>query len=352
MFNLFYNNNTIRYPSYINKEWDNIRFKYTVTYNKVQEYYFNRISPVPNDHILNRILNRLITLLPDDITDEILIASYIDTVKEGVNRSFKVASIASKGAVLNSGLYKGSQDILVYTEFDTPLGISDMWETLTPVKFIYHNDNTISLVPPDSRVESKRLYIYYIDYKLLYIQYSHWCKYRGDNSKDTGLFISQYVLPNMLPSLVDIGLINRYIGTYYNKKIDSSFKSPIDMFDYSGKINKLIASDIKKLKDKRITYIELLYNIPTIYGGTVYSTLFLNDYLYNNNNKFVLYVSRLPIIRFMLDLLGKNGIESNSALLSILQTEIILLENSKVLDVLPDDLKVDVMDMLDDIEFM
>jgi len=165
--------------------------------------------------------------------------------------------------------------------------------------------------------------------------------------------LNQIVLPLLIPSIIDMSIINRYIYTYNNIIIPKDNDSTlIHVNNYESVISKLIVTDLKNLADKNINYIELLSNMSVMFKSSMYQRLKLIDYLYSNNNKHILWLSRIDIIEFIFSLLGDNGVTSNSLYVTMLQNEISMLSNSKVLDHLPTELQTHVYTKIDSIDLM
>lgn len=350
MFSLFYNKPTIRYSSYINRTWLNIQEQYNQSYQLFLVKSYLSVKVVSNEYILNKLLKHLIHILPNESLDSITIMSYLDIHTNDICRRYGIVNISSKGRIHSKGIYSDNNELFISTSLNISENFEDNWKTTPTIELIHHPNTNLTISHPlDNKQDG--LYMYYIDFKLFYLQYRLWSK--GRDNIDTRIFLNQIVLPLLIPSIIDMSIINRYIYTYNNIIIPKDNDSTlIHVNNYESVISKLIVTDLKNLADKNINYIELLSNMSVMFKSSMYQRLKLIDYLYSNNNKHILWLSRIDIIEFIFSLLGDNGVTSNSLYVTMLQNEISMLSNSKVLDHLPTELQTHVYTKIDSIDLM
>ena len=134
---------------------------------------------------------------------------------------------------------------------------------------------------------------------------------------------TRYVLPNMLYSHIDICIVNRFYNLVYNRSnVDQEIsKHPMVVIDYSRRVDNVLKQLIKYLDNKTLTYTGYLKLIPSIYNEDAQEALLVPDHVKTRQNWWAFYLSRLDIMKMLIDLGDQQGIARNGELIARLKVD-------------------------------
>jgi len=334
MYSLFTVIPELHHGKQIPPVFDVIRSMYVSNIDNIVNYYQNSTFTAKSNHILAKILNDASIPLDYDLEKYISIAYNRSPY---IAKLHKLTSDITKGEIVMNNFYSNSKEILLYVEsyidFDT---IND-WRKLRPVNVLKHPYNDLDLSIPDGNntVTYDELSVITIDIPLLLMMYRSFLLERSISGEDVTVsipqFIGRYVLPNMLYSQTDIAIVNRCMAFFYGKPLTHiNRKHPLAISDYSYKLDKVLKKIIKQLKNKNIYYSAALKNIPAITSIDAYSSLTMPDIAPTRQVWWALFISRIDVMLFLLELCGAKGRRRNSDLLSNLSVDIKRLINENV----------------------
>lgn len=306
---------------------------YTIT-----SYYHDRVYAINNDHILSRIINT--AFVPFDYT----LDRYIEAASARapyIAKLYNLTSTIHGGNIFDGIFYgKGNNEIILYSEeYFNPQDALQNWKQLQPVKVLEHPVSNSRLLVPDGKDHNseKGLCVIAVDIVLLLIQFRGFMmeQLAKKSSEDKGLleinhFVRMYVIPNMLYSHVDIMLFNRMYNLYYGAPMGSAMdKYPFSLIDYSSRIDKVMVEILRRVRNKSIKYSTILKMVPTIYSENSHEALQMPDYPRTRQIWWALFLTRFREIKFLLDVGGVKGINSNRHLINQLGIDIkrLLSEN-------------------------
>ena len=336
MFKIYYTNNDTSYPIKKYTKFDYIASRYRKDLNKVIDYYMNKDRAVNNSHILNR----LITLIAPNINmSDTQYFEIVETTNVYIAKQFDIVSNINSGKI-HENLFIGnnSYEILLYKETDIDLfEFSNNWRTYQSVKAIYNEDTALDFNVPFNNKDYivPMLSIFEIDITAMLMQYKYWAleRIKNDHSTNANVFISQIVLPNMLPSLLDFALYNRYRSLLNNEPIeDFNIRQPFILTDYSKGIDNIYKKVIKDTKNTSMEVDHLYETIPMIYVKNAYELLHVTNKYYTKQSEWVLVLSRIPIIKDTLVNLGARGIAKNKTIINRLAYRLKEIERSKTIE--------------------
>ena len=347
------NNTSVKYA-----EWDYIRRSYLQELTAVKAYYRSRVYSVKSNHFLARILNNLNIPMyyPADQYANIAI-----TRAPFVLGGIGVTSSRDKGTLFNGIFYgPGVTEIIISdTDYFNPYQAEINWRDICAVKPLLHPKSDLGLLLPNGRPMSSGsgLAVISINLPLLAMQYRGFCLEQQAKTSESGSllsvshFIHMYVLPNMLDAQTDIVIMNRLMKLYYGAPMGkANFKHPFMVHDYSDKIDKVLTKVLHMLDDKAMMYTWLLKNIPMITSTDAQAALILPDVMPTMQVQWVIVLSRLSIINFIIDVGGDKCIHMNRTDLNTLRLMFIRLRGSHLLEnILPKAMLYDTMLIINNI---
>ncbi len=348
MINLFLKkNNIITVPIKKYSKFDYIKDRYTEELKKIKEYYRNKDNAVSNAHILSRIINMLSPNIELDIVEYFKI---VDTNAIYIARQFNLVSNINNGEIFNNIFYNGkSYEIINYVETEIDIfDIEDNWIEYSPIKVTYTEETDLDfhILNGNKTKDGVSLTILELDITLLLLMYKQWAlsRIREDKSTNMNVFVATIVLPNALDNMLDLTILNRLIYIYkYGDCKQFRIKHPFSVLDFSKGIDNILEDVIKDINNSNITIEQLLNTIPTIVNNNMLETLIINRPYYTKQSEWVIWLSRIEYIAFILEVLGNQGIKRNRDLLNRLPSLIRQLENrsTNIYSKLKDELLLD-----------
>ncbi len=365
MLSLFQSRSHLTYPTSIPTEFKSLKERYARELQHIKDYYHTRTYAINNKHLLVRLSNAVLGSL------EIDNSSYLRSVNarsQYVANAYKLTSSVSRGKVYRGSFY-GSQylEVLLYNgEGHTPNDILSgpvmpnihnprHWSNQSPVTVITHDNSDLAMLLPNGKDTTSTMgnSVISIDLNLLSVMYREFLKRHYKGTEGNGLnaqhFVYMYVIPNMLDSHLDLCILNRLMNLYYNREMTQTFvKHPIMVGDYTSKLDPILKKVIDHISNTPTRYEAILRNIPTVSSRDMQEALMLPECAPTQQVLWALYLSRLPIIQFLLDIGGEKGRQANRDLLNDLFFSLKQLKrNTDLYAVMPLPMYVEVMDRVD-----
>jgi len=321
MLNLFIKNDkTTSYSIRHNNKFKYCKERLKDNLDMVVEYYSMKERTVPNNHLLVKLIKNInIDLSLSDI-------EYFKNVNAAalrVSSNLGIVSDIGSGVIFNNLFYgKHTKEVLVYKDTDIDIfDIKNNWKTYSSIKSTFHTLDNLDLSLPcyTEYEDTGSIFTYEIDVVGLMLQYKQWHKERVQFDRDINpaRFVAQIVSPNIVKSILDISLFNRF-NNIYNDVTTSELDDnhPFLLIDVNDKVDTIFKDIIKEVTDKNISYIELLKNIPAVSENDMYEVLRLDVKFYTAQSKWVTLISRISIIKSIIDIGDRNGMKRNKDLLN------------------------------------
>lgn len=332
MLHLFLNYlDTRHYPLKIYGNINVLRKKFNLQYNRVKYYYQYANRATLNNHPLSRLVY---DLQLDPTMDVFEYYKRIDSVKDYLSKRYDIVSNINVGNYWNNVFYRSnSKEILLNVDYKVdPYDFLENWNKYIPIRCITSNDPDLDFYPMNGTkdLSENSISVYEIDINILMLMYKYWSLYRLENdlSINTNVFISSIVLPRISRSNLDLAIYNRWRNLSNNIiSVNRTYRHPFWTTDYRNEIDKLLKMLIPDTKGKPLYINQLLLYIPTIFK-TLRNCLNLNMDIYTRQSEWVLWLSRIDDIIFLLEYLGERGRQLNIKDIGKLPYLIRRLENS------------------------
>lgn len=285
---------------------------------KVIDYH--RINPhgLNGSHFLVKLLqsiNVTLTLPPDVYNDK------VTDLALNLAMSLKMTSALSRGKVFQPGVFYGAnvtEVILASIDtYDTSLLIKE-WESLCPIRVIYHPKTDLNLVMPDGkRLSDEPGYaVIVVNIPMLASQYRMWRLADFERNDDSPMnvmqFLTMYPLPNMLYSHLDVTLMNRLIHQFFDADMPK-FKNPNPFYltDYSKDVDKTLAHYLEVVKNRGWDFDTMLSLFPTVTAADFHDVIKPPAMAFSLQLQWGIAMARLPLIAFLVQLNYTSGNERN-----------------------------------------
>lgn len=284
------------------------------------KYYRSVEEPVPNQNIITRLIN-------DTFIDPTIdIVNYVEEIERNIDRvnQYGIVSNRNLGHVFTKG-FTGSNECFYSVKKQLFLfNITDTWTKLIPLRMVYSTNSNLDYEVRYGKFVSRDYTIYELDYVRLMVMYKEWCLRRIHLRRELNpnTFISQYVFPNMLMESINIILFNRLIDIFYGRNLPKvKITYPFYLLDVTPEVDKIIRQFIKEYKNRKLDVEKVINTFPIVTWDeeSTLDNLRLSEYRFLQQSNWILWLSRLPWIQFLIDFLGDNGRKFNIDVINSLQ---------------------------------
>lgn len=296
---------------------DYIKRRYKSEINRVVKYYREREAVVNNNHFLTKLIKAIISNIDINI-DQLDYLLHIRSSAIYICKQFGITSNLDFGKLHKSIFYgKNSYELFLYIENDIDyLDLVNYPYSYSAVKLVYNEDSDLDFYIPygNKDFDIPSLSVYEIDAIGLCMQYRYWAKERLNINMaiDVNSFIRMVVLPNMLPNMFDFSIINRFFNisnNIPNKPVIN--RHPFHIISLATPLDKLLTDIYFDLHNQSINVEQFLQSIPCIYHKDALEILHLRTSYFNAQSSWVIFLSRIFIIRDIINVLDHRGIQQN-----------------------------------------
>lgn len=283
---------------------------------RVVDYYRKGAIYVQNTHLIVKLINTLAVPMSYALDD------YYEICYQ---RSLYVATALGMTSSINYGkwfkgeFYHGCDEIIIaYNGEDNPHELKKNWMNLKPIQVIEAPITNFGYLPPDGqdRQSEQGLVVLGIDVSMLMLQYRCYMELQYNNQAQfnmpmgtTAQFVSKYVIPNMIYSQTDLAIFNRMVAIKEGIPIGAVKKRhPFYISDYTQQFTRGIEPTLKRLKNSQYLFANYLEQFPKVFND---HPLQVPSMAETRQVWWALFLSRVRVMNFMLDLAGEAGIRAN-----------------------------------------
>lgn len=338
-------NKDIEYRKHVpNEKLNNMYFGLGMLLARVKSYYRGSNKVLRRPNMLITLLHTLkINILNSDIED---VYEKIMSDSIYVSNHVGIVSNLSKGNILHGVVIPNMNEVFMYVTNYDKYDIQDI--NIMGVNTIRTISTTLDSLllchPTNIRYVNnlEDITIYEIDVNMLALQYYTWARDEMylDNDIDISRFLYTVVLVNMMDSLLNVSLLNRYMNTMDDsvKDIDNDkVYNPIQVLKINKKIDKQIQHLVKNThkKQTKITYDYFLKSMLLL-DSDGYEVLQFTNRIYTSNNEWVYWLSRVGYMERIIELCTKSSLSANKLYTTNIRTDSRILFRSKALEKIPD----------------
>lgn len=319
---------------------DYVRRTYRKELEKVARYYSERTHVVRTDHILSQILLQAYRPPSVDLPSTI---NAIAARAPYVAKAFQLADDITYARPL-SYQFLQAREYLIYLEPD----ISSIFRAkkasdLQPLKVIRTNQIDYTYTPPTGKnhLDAQGHSVFAIDIVAMVYQYQLWEKERIATASQYSLelvtlghehYVASMLLPSVIPQLADHSVFQhvRRAHLALDTSSSSTVKLPIATYDISSKIDQAVQYYLQYYKDSQYTYETYLSDMPVLTVDSGLVAYQMPDLLPTTQLYWLMYLSRLQMIEFLIELGGVKGLRYNKRMVARMYVEIRRLQRENI----------------------
>lgn len=278
---------------------------------RVVQYYRYGAFAVKTNHLLVRLINAMNTPLSYELD------RYYESATSRAlftANTFEFTTAINQGKWHEGHFYHDCKELIIaYTGNDDPSELDKNWKDLKAVHVLETPVSNLKYMVPNGishNVERGQAVIG-IDLAKLMIQYRGFVMDQRartlqglEGNLSNAHFVAKYVLPNMLYSQTDLVITNRLINLFDGAPMGDSVKSlPFHISDYSALLDRSLNEVLKRIKDARLEYQNILKQIPVIFNDF---PLQMPDIAETRQVWWALFITRFKVIEFLWNLGDKT----------------------------------------------
>lgn len=294
-----------------------------ITVRDLINYYASNVRAVYGDHPLSQV----ITHMPTWMTDPVELSDISTSRYPYLSRNLGFTTDFNRGSLKGHKVYPYSDNLIFATHsYISPFKAVSNWTSLSPVKCFWMDTEQLELSVPDSKkTVTHGLYAMSVDIPKLTLMYKGYKETESQRRSGELIlgpqhFVATHVLPSIVPSQLDMSCISStiaiYNGTYTNNhRVDEVIYLPTRSTDFENIARKAL----ERLDGSRMQYVHMLQHIPTVFAKDGLEALRLPDFVPTTQVQWAMFITRLKIIDFLLEVGGKQGRDANRGFINQLK---------------------------------
>jgi len=272
----------------------------------ILRYHRRNPQAVQGSHFLVRLLYAI------TVPHALNLERYFENVDAGTFNTasaLKLTSPVSRG-VLHKGIFYGEgckEILLAHNDYFDIYEADKDWRNLQPVKVLKHPRSDLMMNLPDGKNTGSEtgMAVIAINIPMLAIMYRAFCNYEAATANESAQlsvyhFLRMYVLPNMLPSHLDVALFNRIDNMQKGAPLgESKLKHSFALVDYTKRVTEVHTEVLTYIHKKRQDFLGVLKTIPAAIKPTMAEVMEMPDVPATRQVVWALLVARLQTTAFL-----------------------------------------------------
>lgn len=329
MFSLFgIDTNTNLLPR-INQDWLNVEKGLKHNLDMVVNFYHRHSLAMHGNHFLVSLMMNVNISMSMDL--DRYYANLQQRCKD-LSRTVGLTSSTNMGRIFNGVFYAEDNDELIISleeDFNYESALRD-WANIRAVECLRNPHSNTALLLPTGRKNSTGfgIGITTVNIPLLMIQYRGFREHEAQlvktipdyQQRSIMQFVHMYVLPNMLPSMFDECLFNRLFNlTFGIPQDEPTRRHSFYISNWNKRLNEVQGRVIKACSEGNMNMSTVLRNVPLLTQQNLLQGVQLPDMVQTRQVLWVLLISRMRQIAWLLEMRKRNGNTEDESTISNLK---------------------------------
>ncbi len=304
------------------------------------DYYKTKGFAVRTNHLLVKLVNSI------GVDYELNIERFYSIVNAKTNRigmHFKFTSPIYTGQYFNGVFYgAGTKEIIIADdEYVNPYLVQEKWKDYASVTVLDHPRSDLDMILPTGRVTGIEtgLAVIKINIAALAIQYKMYLREQYEKVGNAGsegtaaMFVHKYVLPNMLPSHLDVALFNRIDNMALGKPMGiATVRHPFFLIDFTDRVDKVYWQLEKYFNKTELNFHSIMKSIPLVTAPNLDTLMLLPEIAPTRQYAWAEFMTRLKCIEFLIKINPSHGRVSSMHDLNHILRKIKLFSSDRTLE--------------------
>lgn len=334
MLDFFVKNRMVEYPPRLTfPKWR--VSEYNIVRNIASIFTYARkselIGPINNSNVLISLINRF------SVDPSMRSVDYYNSISqdsEDIANSLGLTTVRNYGRVFKDVLFKDSNEMICYVNDPFYVkNIENTWMYQDPLKVIYIDSVDLDYnIIPNSKSLKNGLVVYELNVDLMMFMYKKWIEARVNYNRSTSIkvFLSQFVIPNTLKTLVNQVLFNRLLAMLEQPDVQFENKCktyPFYLINEAYNVDKIYREYIKTITNKRLLLETYINTLPIVRvkskTDTFLDLLRISIPMWSRKTKWLPWFLRMRHLGLLLELLGEDGLKYNINIYRSFQRELL-----------------------------
>lgn len=252
--------------------WSHVRQGLNRNLNQVIAYYQAHNFAARSNHFLVRLLGALKTSFNQPAER---FYDQVDNACTSIAVSMQMTSALHSGTIFDGVFYGfGVKEILIANNEPIDFfSVMEDWRNQSPIKVLSHPKTDLDMHVPSGTAYSneKGLAVISINIPMLalmYYKFSHEQvanMAKGKSAATTAQFVMTYVLPNMLPSHLDIAVVNRICAFAQDKPLGTPIRKHAMALGFASSQTDKALMEVKGFLEKtNLSLHDMLCTVPAV----------------------------------------------------------------------------------------
>lgn len=271
----------------------------------------------------------------------------------------RMTSALSQGRIFTPGVFYGDgvTEVLIASidPYDLKALEGEGWKDLRPIQVLYHPKSDLNLTIPDGRHSTPEagMAVITVNIPMLASQYRKWRTFQNSASIDTPRSIMQFLqeipIPNMLYSHLDVAIMNRLIGKFFDVELENTRSMhSFYLTDWVDEVDRALDYYLEYCSLRKLDFDTLISYVPTVSAENLHEVLRLPDLAFTQQLQWAVVIARLPIVVFLVQFNAKYDNPRNRSHLHYLRHYLRQMDLGRVMRrALPEDRYQDVMGIIE-----
>lgn len=340
-------------------EWLYVRDGLQRNLNTILRFSRKNPTAVESSHFLVRLLHSI--AVPKSHNLERYYEN-VDAIALNVSMALKMTSAIHQGKIFNGVFYgPGNSEILIANNegFDFEQA-HQSWQDLRPVEVLRHpmSDLGLPILDGENYGSEQGLVVISINIPMLALQYRAFrlneelvSAGQTESQRSVMQFIRMYVLPNMLPSHLDLALFNRIDNLEKGAPLGQSrYRHSFYITDYTPRVTALQDHILDNLYRVAKNFSGILRSVPTVSKENADEVMAVPDIAPTRQVLWALVIARLNALSFMFRLSREGaGVRNQSEVNKVVRSAIAYRSDKLMRAMLPLELYYEVQAEIDSI---
>lgn len=317
--------------------------------HKALSWYREKYIPVVSNHLLCKLINMCVSRVDMPLSEYYAI---VRARAPYVAKHLRFFAANNAGDVLSDGAgitCSKTPDLIFHEDSHTSVSVDwsvdRQWVHLKSIRCLETSQTAMSYTVP---TEPHRQFGSNTDYRMysiniprLMVQYYYFAKeqqlvYENPTSSKvkSGIthFVHMYVLPQLLPDLLNLSVINRLDALYRGKPMDDVYRKPVfAVTDYTSGLDEALLKYLDYLTNRRSPYGAYLRSIPGITSRTCEKALVMPSISPTRQVWWALLTTRIRVMSLLYRLGQEQGSSANAHDLNSLRLDVKHLQKDNVI---------------------
>lgn len=272
----------------------------------VQNYYANNPTYLNSDHLLIKLIHLAPMHIKADLDYQVRLVR--DVVPETAG-SLKLTGPTTTGTLHEGDEFYGPNVREAILLTDARFNEKMTWQIAQPVRILYHPFTELSMELPlgqQRKSKTQGYAVIEINYPMLIWMFQHWFNSPQSMADEkhhlpVSEFITRWVIPNAMPSHLDIALFNRLQVRMFGGPIgEDGYRHNFQLVSHDRLVDQCLQEYVDIIERKDLSFEEIMSSCPLVDADSLFELFAPPKMLRIKQNSWAMVLARLKLFEMLL----------------------------------------------------